>query len=98
MIRDDKNFSQFEQSFGKWIKKSQNCSKTVNINTCIPMQRKSILTVISSSESLINDNDDCFSDNQWMAVISTKDHKNQFKKNIDVIKTNIIKRGTPKNM
>lgn len=95
---ENKNFGNFERSFGKWVAKSQNTNTTVNVKTCIPMQRKSIYTVVSSSENLADDDHDVLTDNQWMAIVSTQDHRKQFKKNADTIKQNVIKRGAPKAM
>lgn len=98
MPKDAKNYVKFDRSFGKWIKNRENNAQTVNINSFIPIQRKSILTVISSSESLDDFPEESLSDQQWMSIIASKDHKNQFNKNKKTIKISIIKKGAPKEM
>lgn len=98
MNGENKQVANFDRSLDKWIAKSQAFSSTVEVRTCIPMQRRSILSVISSSESLGEDEGEVLTDNQWMAIMMTKDNKNQFRKNAATIKSNVVTRGAPRAM
>ena len=98
MIGDNRNYTNCDQSFDRWIKINQNTPKTVNINTCIPMQRKSILSIIPSIESMTDLDDEGFTEAQWLNLCASKDSIQSIKSNLKTIKSNIIRYGTPRSV
>lgn len=89
-----------DRSLHKWGRRSTLLGPTTeNVQGAIPMQRRSVLTVVSSCENLADDDErDVLTDNAWMAMIGSKDHKSAFKRQADAIRENVIKRGAPTAM
>ena len=98
MIGNHKKQPNLEQSSDKRDIAKGTDTTSLNINTCIPMQRKSILTVIPSSESVGEGAEDNIPEAHWMHIFTSKNSDELIKKNLKAIKEQMISKGAPRSL